>query len=253
MVNHVRTLLLNSGSPGSIIWPGEEYVPPLYQPVTIPDAARQIYNAIFPPGCDRAFANLRLSQLLPLLHRPQFDPIVRSFDPRITYIPFSRAAFDALLGQVNITSSSSSNALTVVRVNNVVDPTRLLDVWQIAVVNSTTLQVNGYRGDGQPIPNNVVSFTVTGGIANPVTLPGTNFAVQFAPVVGSSWQLTTLGPIESLSNAMAEVDQANTEALFASTDSTTQLLHNIWLTSPHLTDRFSAAVIAAAAVIGAQL
>ncbi len=86
MINHCRTLLINSADDrGSAEFFGE-YVSPMFAPLSLPSWMTSVRKALFGANPDPSMLAWRTRQLLGLLHAsPQLDAEVRSLDPRITY------------------------------------------------------------------------------------------------------------------------------------------------------------------------
>lgn len=241
MINHVRTLLLNSLAAGAAQWPAERFVPADFRPRAVPAAARPVYEALFPPGCDRAFRNLRLAQLLPLLHQPQFDALARAYDPRVTYLPFAADAFAAVRRAVTVTPVAGGATLAVDRSGQTPDATRLLTDWLVAVASPTEVRLTGPAGAV------LAAYGTAAGLSTAVPLPGTAYAVRFPPAPGLAWQVSVLTPPPSLAAVADVVDRVATAALFAAYPAGAVA----WAASPHATDRLAAAALAVAAALDA--
>ena len=88
MINHARTLLLNTplaSLPDTAI---SEYVPVEFVPVPLSGPLQQVQQTLFgsrPTGTTRL---LRVRQYLALWHAGRFADYVQAVDPRITYDPF---------------------------------------------------------------------------------------------------------------------------------------------------------------------
>src|SRR5271166_5753626 len=98
MINHLRTVLLNvSGSnlpPDN--YPGEEYVPPTYYARVLRGGVAQAYQLLFGSMPDRALLNLRLRELLSIIHSTELAIYATNLDSRITYLPWDTSVFDQL-------------------------------------------------------------------------------------------------------------------------------------------------------------
>ena len=90
MINHIRTLLLNSagdaGPPEGAL--GEEVIPEDYRPVEESPAVRAVRQAIFGFNSDRNLKNYRLRQILHTIHNTELEDYLYKFDERVTYWPF---------------------------------------------------------------------------------------------------------------------------------------------------------------------
>jgi len=86
MINHVRTLLQNM-PPG---YPSDEYVDPDFVPMPVPEVVDKLKVVLF----GRTPANqLRIRQLMQLVHATELEDLVLAPDPRITYLPFDNIHF----------------------------------------------------------------------------------------------------------------------------------------------------------------
>jgi len=86
MVNWFRTVLLNqraAATPG----PAEEYVPPDYVPITLPDTLTAARTALFGVSPDRAGINVTLSRILGFLSVTKYSDAPLYYDARVTYDP----------------------------------------------------------------------------------------------------------------------------------------------------------------------
>src|ERR1700733_15786498 len=96
MINHVRTLLLNTPSAGlpAVGYPGFEFVDPAYAPRTLPTPLQDIYRLLFGDSPDQALLNWRLREYMGILHSSEVSEYVLALDPRITYLPFNDDLLD---------------------------------------------------------------------------------------------------------------------------------------------------------------
>jgi hypothetical protein len=108
MINHARTLLLNTNSdnyaPGTL---GEEYIP-TYQPVELPAYLKTAHRILFGTDPDRVFLNYRANELMRMLHQTEFAEFIYALDPRVTYWPQNQTEFFTPQRQV-ITQKISGN------------------------------------------------------------------------------------------------------------------------------------------------
>lgn len=87
MINHARTLLLNQSSGNSSKF--EEYISSNFIPTNeLPEYILAIRNCLFGHKPTRSAKNLRIRQLLSIVHSGRYDEYLRSFDSRITYLPW---------------------------------------------------------------------------------------------------------------------------------------------------------------------
>lgn len=95
MINHVRTLLMNTRRDSyRVTDPGEEYVPADYTPRVLSADLRLFRAALFGNQPDRLFINYRMRQLMQLLHATPLAEDITRDDDRLTYLPFKQDLFD---------------------------------------------------------------------------------------------------------------------------------------------------------------
>lgn len=85
MINHARTLLMNSAS--APISPGEEYILDTYVPFKLPRYLQNVWNVLYGDKLERKDLNYRTRQLITFLHSTELVKYVTALDPRITYWP----------------------------------------------------------------------------------------------------------------------------------------------------------------------
>lgn len=113
MLNHVRTLLLNqSQQPYSPEYDfAEEIVPPEFRRRSLTGLAAILHSGLFGSSPDRLFCNLRLRQLLTLLHASSLANYLTAADARITYTlePYQLPAHE-LPADIPLTSGPVANS-----------------------------------------------------------------------------------------------------------------------------------------------
>jgi len=88
MINHARTLLLNTSPLSSHAQDaGYEYVPREFTPVRLSNALQVIHRTLFGLNPDQRFLNLRARELLSYIHQTELAEYVHKLDPRVTYWP----------------------------------------------------------------------------------------------------------------------------------------------------------------------
>jgi len=107
MINHARTLLLNvAGASSQSSDNGEEYIPPLFTPLSLPTYLQTTRNVLFGTAPDRYFLNFRARELMQLLHVTELSEFVYALDPRVTYWPETSAKFFGSAAKISIDASS---------------------------------------------------------------------------------------------------------------------------------------------------
>ena len=88
MINHARTLLLNT-SPASAHAQdaGYEYIPHSFRPAKLSDALQLIHRTLFGVNPDQRFLNLRARELLTYIHQTELAEYAYKLDHRVTYWP----------------------------------------------------------------------------------------------------------------------------------------------------------------------
>jgi hypothetical protein len=118
MINHARTLLLNTAQRNNHITTdtAAEYVPAEFFPVNLTNALRLVRRVLFGSKPDARFINLRIRELMGYVHQTEFAHYVYDLDPRVTYWPTQAEDFkDATRSQTIITQlSGPAQPLTVV-------------------------------------------------------------------------------------------------------------------------------------------
>ena len=94
MINHARTLLLNTRPQNSQRQDaGYEYMPATFRPVALPQALATVYRVLFGTKPDMYFLNLRARELLTYIHQTELAEYVYRLDPRVTYTTTTSAPF----------------------------------------------------------------------------------------------------------------------------------------------------------------
>ena len=88
MINHARTLLLNSDGatrpvPTFFL---EEYVDPKYAALVLPNYLNSAHAPLFGDGADEAYKNYMMRICTTVLHSTEFVEYVYALDPRVTYL-----------------------------------------------------------------------------------------------------------------------------------------------------------------------
>lgn len=217
LINHIRTLLLNlpGDSPPGPGYPGEEYVPPDYRPVTLPAAAAAARRLLLGGPADRAMLNYRLRELTTVLHGTELAEATLASDPRVTYWPPRTGPSGGWPAGLNVVRLSAGQAsLTPV---GPPDPQeqfgRLYSEWQVSVQADGGVAV-GYFDPGAGLGKTQIFSP--GGV---VTLPGSSLQVRVQGPPGSSWDVRGLArPSRGLPGVLADLDSglgdSALEALF---------------------------------------
>lgn len=218
MINHVRTLLLNvsgSVSPGPG-YPGEEFVPPTYVSVQLPPNLQVVWSAIFGPNPDRAMLNLRLREIMAIIHSTELAAYATAVDPRLTYWPpHNQDLFRALTFGAN--AQQLSGAATPLYFNNAGTFASIGQLyWQlnVSVISSTQVDVTQLTNPQTTVTDN---YTITSGLSNAIQLANSGLTIQFGQP-GSplpTWLVTALAePLYTMADVLPALDAVDTAPLF---------------------------------------
>ena len=98
MINHARTLLLNTpAKKAQALDAGYEYIPAEYRRVELTSTLKTIQTTLFGVNPDQRFLNLRAMELLSYAHQTELAEYIYALDPRVTYWPRVKASFQQTL------------------------------------------------------------------------------------------------------------------------------------------------------------
>lgn len=80
---------MNLDGQGPPTAPGEEYTPPEYNAVALPQYLNTLRGMVFGGDPDRRTLDYRLRQFMACLHATELEEHVFAFDTRVTYLPFT--------------------------------------------------------------------------------------------------------------------------------------------------------------------
>jgi len=212
MVNHARTLLLNSVS-GISSELGEEFVPLDFVPVALNAGLTAARRVLFGANPDRLMLNYRLKQFMTLLHSTELEEFVTGLDSRVTYWPDSRvtsstapgtAFFDDYGPKIFEEGAPSGAQMFLQAAGSGVDATsfeaddRLLYRWRLMIGPGPGLGFTMVRvsQETEPILINdqasVQAFSDTNNISSPILLFNSGLAVTFTTLMAAStnWTVT---------------------------------------------------------------
>lgn len=250
MINHVRTLLLNT-SAGNLSGqaPGAEYVDPNYRAAALPPVLAQVHRALFGASNEALYCDYTVAQLLATVHASRLAEDSLLDDPRITYDPPEFRAFRETLFGAEVSPLSATTATVQwPQPPTVVEPGACELLWKITFEESGATITQR-----KPVIRS--SFIPAG---QPLTLPeyGTTlFAAGETPGDRFSLRLT-VRPRRDISGIMATAFPlaAREElrgALFSATDeSHVRRWEAVYREGLHAPDRYAAVILAYAAAIG---
>lgn len=248
MINHVRTLLMNSTGTTDPAYPGEEYVP-AYTPIIVPPAFKPIWEILFGYNPDRAMLNYRLHQYMNLIHGTRdLEEFVTTLDSRITYTPFNNnSIYDNIV--VPATATQLNTPIKTVDfvgdLNNQLAVSRLINEWIVTVLDSSSVKIQQVVDPKTTITS---AYTASGGLSSVVNMPGTTLGIRFQEGVGSSWMVRLYcRPSKSLATVISELQSSSfMSALFTSNDEPYKTFENLWLSRTEQAYKLGGVVLALA-------
>ena len=109
MINHARTLLLNTSPLSAHAQDaGYEYIPHEFRPAILSNALQLIYRTLFGVSPDQRFLNLRARELLTYIHQTELAEYVHKLDQRVTYWPAINSNVLPLDRQITVTQVAGS-------------------------------------------------------------------------------------------------------------------------------------------------
>lgn len=207
MINHARTLLLAEAGTSRypIDYPGEEYVELSFVPPAL-DATTDLLRRRLVGEGDRAFRNLRLRQILQLVHAGRLGSELTRYDSRLTYYPFARDDFyTRRLNGPRVTQTAGTAASAQVDgYRRLRHAFRLYHRYRVEVLGGDEVQIDYTDDDG--IPRRYTESFPAGAAAR-VDLPNLGGAgVLFANTVGAVFEIEmVLTPEQSLGSRLEHV------------------------------------------------
>lgn len=251
MINQLRTLLLNQ--PATAIplsnYPGEEFVPADYMPRTLPDGLATVHKLLFGITPDRAMLNMRLRQLLGLIHSTELVEFVYALDTRVTYWPPKNDSLFSRLDNVPmITNIVGTKTLYITgSPTPFTNGNKLYYSFIIEVINGTDVTIQSLT---DAIPIITANYTVSSGLSSLVSLPNTDLQFRFQAGVGSKWKVEWLTyPAQNLADLYNNVRLGLTSDLAAvlfGVDPEEPMLtfRNLWVENPYPPYQLSAVALA---------
>lgn len=185
MINHIRTLLLNSnpGSRQSDQYPGEEFVPEDTRFRTLSGTTGEIWTLLF-GGLDRAGINLFLRLGMGIISACDMDEFLYEEDTRKTVPPYNDIRFRQ--GPYRSVTWESDSDLDV----RLSGPLEVNDVtfteWMLTVESSSTATLANLT---RSISYGPFSFSTAAGRSSWLDFPGTKSRISFVPIVGAKANL----------------------------------------------------------------
>jgi len=194
MINHARTLLLNSDgatrpNPSYFL---EEYVDPKFSALQLPDYLARARASLFDPkSADEAYKNFVMRACMSILHSTEFAEYVYALDPRVTYLNRPSVAMtpeEAVTTPLN--DLAKTGRAEMVGSGSQV-PQRIMWDWDVEVLSGGPVAYSVQVTLRTPYQRQVYSVNFDDGHSDLVPLPGQTqlfFRFQDAISVGMSWE-----------------------------------------------------------------
>ena len=213
MINHARTLL---GNQTAILlglnFPGEEYIPESFYPVTLPSPLARIRALLFGAQPDRIMVNYRLRQYMTLLHATELSQYVTVFGARLTYLNrdwwdlFDERFFGVFVSSYPDNSLSGAPQLFILG-----DPEqdetsdRLEREWLVEVVDATTVRIVHRT---PPYQEYIENYTLTDNLSDIHALPHSSLKFRFESNLYNKWRVVARWrPTQDLGSIAASLRQ----------------------------------------------
>jgi hypothetical protein len=244
MINHLRTTLLNVDGSVSygVDYPGEEAIDPGFTAKNLAGSLLAVHQLLFGNNPDRAMLNLRLRELLSVIHSsPDLSIFVTQLDSRLTYWPWkSNTLYQTILnGPVVEQIGPTTTELYVLGMTQPIRTTseRIYSSYLVEVLNATDVKVT-WETDPNGLSSMTSNYTITAGLSSIVAFQGSELSFRFQDGIGAKWRITWLALPERLLGVLATDLLSNftnelQDALFG--DGTVEpymTCKNIWNISP---------------------
>lgn len=219
MINHARTLLLNvkGSDTGLGGYPGDEFIPPDFEPIVLPGYLQRIREQLFGSVPDRVMLNYRARQYMGLLASTELQEFVTDLDPRITYdiLPEDQLFESLFTPQIQKLGSTVSDLFLVGKPGPPGQAGRTTHSWRIDVTSGTNVKVTRQT----PVQQiSIQEYTITEGLSSLIDLVGSGLQARFESGVGSEWLVSVVTrPEQQLGSVLANLEvvgQDNFLALF---------------------------------------
>lgn len=261
MINHLRTLLVNAD--GGVFRhpeaPGEEYTPPNYRTVTLPQPLQRVRRFLFGSDPDRWMLNYRLREFMNILHRPETDKFTRTFDARTTYTAASQRLGDFQFGistemvggeiaDLAIYSGLGDDDVFFVFGEQERDTRqgRLRSAWRVALHAPIVLETRV-----GPLHRDEQANQLVQGLSPNMALPLSGLFIRYnEATIGTVWRVDSIvPPSQSLGQIAAELrlrltDEELTELFKGGGDM--QTFRNMWVNAAELPRQLAGLLLALA-------
>ncbi len=187
MVNHARTLLLNTAAKESNApaYYMREWIDPEFVPVTLTTGLQTIRSILFDKNPDELLLNYRARQYMKCLHACELEEYVTQLDSRITYYTEHFSFFKPFITwtpQRHGTTTTKSTDFSIVGDYTAPVSGRMHRQWEISFEDKNTFVASINNGQTRLTTTGSVSYT--DGRSEPLQLPGTDlkFTVSELPL-----------------------------------------------------------------------
>ena len=249
MINHLRTVLLNSSSSAAFPpnYPGEEYVPPTYTPKTLSGNLAAVCRLLFGLSPDRAMLNYRLRELLAILHSCELAEYVYQLDPRVTYLPQASDIVDSAITGPVVTNLIGTQSMYLLGQLPPQSNDTLYFDFTVTVINGAQVSI---INTNLTAPATIAPYVITSGLSNIISFPNTDVGFQFQAGVGASWRIVWLAqPQRTLgvtyNNLLSGLTTDLQDELFGLMPEQPYLSwKNLWLENPYMSYQLGGVTLA---------
>lgn len=172
MINHFRTLLLNTSATSNVAL-GKEFIPAVFAPLqNLPTYMQAIYATLFGASPDSLFLNYRAKQYLSVIAATRLQSYVTQLDSRITYSLSDTTLLDPTL----FLPSATRGDISFVDSAEAIDAIGISQYSWLTIISSADSSGGNISVQLQQKPKSTIntSFTLTDGISSVIILPGAN-------------------------------------------------------------------------------
>jgi len=250
MINVARQLLLNMPSQKATGRPGEEYMPPDFQPLVLPSYISSIFGYLYGPRPDDMLKFYRVRQLLTVLHSTEFVEYVTDLDHRFTYSPgLADSDFAGLFGTY-VAAREGTGTLTLLGSMPAADDIGIYHRWLVSVIDESRVAVSRQTA---PIASVTYDYSYTDDLSSVFDISGDELRAVFSADPGDSWRVEAYAkPTRSLGDIAAQLQSVGsnmTMPLFGLADNDIKsepyrTFYQLWTSHAEFPYRFSGFLLA---------
>ena len=270
MINHLRTLLLNSKDKNSTgaLYPLEEYSPTDFVPTPMSSECQRVWNILFGASSDRVYRNCILYQIVQAVEVSDLKKYWYKFDSRVTH--FDRIAVDEsrAFGRVSILEINNGNSADYINSYNgvVLDPSkpgvdpenvgvllfgvltsdektgRCFSSWKIDITAETELQITDLTTN----LSYYHSLTYEGGLSQNIPMLGTGLSIRLRYCLEGNWQIDAIAkPDVNIGLILANIQSSassDVDQILAGAYPEYKILYSYWHNNLNTAERLAAVV-----------